>query len=247
MSAISQYFIDLDANSNLKFQPADIEWKKLTQTGDVPTPRSGHSFCWVGGYNYMMFGGIEDNKSGNITSNNDIYFMKMGGKSNYNIITDIAECRWTKEKSPSEEQPVARTQHIAITLPKNDKVFVFGGHHSPRARLNDTWYFQVKDMEWVRVGDSEDNLENLDSNAGAPPPRANAAACIYKGKIYIFGGHGGLNYARVAFNDLYTFDLESETWDKIIPNNTLPEGRGGHSVFASDDKIYIYGGWNSEM
>jgi len=65
-------------------------------------------------------------------------------------------------------------------------------------------------------------------------------------KIYLFGGHGGLNYARTAFNDLFTFDLETEIWEKIVPSNNSPDGRGGHSVFASDEKIYIYGGWNSE-
>jgi len=46
---------------------------------------------------------------------------------------------------------------------------------------------------------------------------------------------------------LHTFDLETDTWDKLTPTNNAPDGRGGHSVFASDGKIYIYGGWNSEM
>ena len=63
----------------------------------------------------------------------------------------------------------------------------------------------------------------------------------------MFGGHGGLNYARVAFNDLYSFDLTTETWEKIQPKNNPPDGRGGLSLFASDQKVYIYGGWNAEM
>ena len=143
--------------------------------------------------------------------------------------------------------PVPRTQHIAVATPKNDKVFIFGGHHSPKARLNDTWFLVVKDYEWQRVGNEKQNLTNQDSTIGAPAPRANSGATLYKGKIYLFGGHGGLNYARTSFNDLYSFDLESETWEKIVPNGNSPDGRGGHSVFASDDKIYIYGGWNNEM
>ena len=106
----------------------------------------------------------------------------------------------------------------------------------------------MKDLEWQRVGNEKDNKTNQESNIGAPAPRANSAGCVYNGKIYIFGGHGGLNYSRIAFNDLYSFDLETETWEKILPSNDPPkEGRGGHSVFASDEKIYIYGGWNSEM
>ena len=29
--------------------------------------------------------------------------------------------------------------------------------------------------------------------------------------------------------------------------NAAPEGRGGHSLFANENKLYVYGGWNSEM
>jgi dynein heavy chain, axonemal len=40
-----------------------------------------------------------------------------------------------------------------------------------------------------------------------PAPRANTAATLLDNKIYLFGGHGGVNYQRVAFNDLFVFDL----------------------------------------
>jgi len=33
----------------------------------------------------------------------------------------------------------------------------------------------------------------------------------------------------------------------LNPVNNPPDGRGGHSVFAADEKIYIYGGWNNEQ
>jgi len=32
----------------------------------------------------------------------------------------------------------------------------------------------------------------------------------------------------------------------VITQTPLPEGRGGHSLFAYDNKLYSYGGWNSE-
>jgi dynein heavy chain, axonemal len=143
-----------------------------------------------------------------------------------------------------------RTQHVAVyhlKADKVDKVFIFGGHHSPQARLNDTWLLDVKSMEWRRVGKEKDNTSNLESAVGAPGPRANMGATVYNDKVYIFGGHGGLNYARTAYNDLYSFDLISETWEKLVPANNPPDARGGHSVFASDNKVYIYGGWNAEM
>jgi dynein heavy chain len=126
-------------------------------------------------------------------------------------------------------------------------VFVFGGHHNPQCRLNDTWFFEVKNGVWRRIGNEKDNTTNLESSIGAPSPRANSSCVLYEGKIYLFGGHGGLSYSRIAYNDLYSFDLETETWEKIVPSNNAPDGRGGHSTFASDGKIFVYGGWNSEM
>jgi dynein heavy chain len=104
-----------------------------------------------------------------------------------------------------------------------------------------------KDYEWVRLGKDPDNTINAPSTFNAPDPRANAGACLYNGKIYLFGGHGGQSYSRVPFNDLHSFDVETETWERIIPTNNPPDGRGGHSVFASNDRIYVYGGWNQEM
>ena len=127
-------------------------------------------------------------------------------------------------------------------------MFVFGGHHSPKARLNDSWIFNTSEMAWEKVGNDPDNLENAASSIGAPAPRANMGSCIYDGKIFIQGGHGGMGYSRTAFNDIYSFDLAEKTWTKLESvSEKLPEGRGGHSLFANEGKLYIYGGWNSEM
>lgn len=153
---------------------------------------------------------------------------------------------WYKETAIGDEKPMARTQHTAIALPDN-RIWLFGGHHNPQCRLNDTWFLNCKDYEWRRLGKDPDNYTNAPSTIGAPDPRANAGACLFNKKIYLFGGHGGLSYARVSFNDLFTFDVESETWEKLVSVNASPDGRGGHSLFVSNDKVYIYGGWNQEM
>lgn len=65
--------------------------------------------------------------------------------------------------------------------------------------------------------------------------------------MYIFGGHGGVDYKRVAFNDIYELDIENEyKWEKIATNGTPPEPRGGHiaSILANRDQLIIFGGWN---
>jgi dynein heavy chain len=136
-----------------------------------------------------------------------------------------------------------------LATAKFDRIFVYGGHASPTQRLNDCWWLKVSDYSWSRCVGDKSVASNQESAVSAPPPRANAGSCQYNGKFWIYGGHGGLNYARIAFSDIHSFDIETETWTKhepIITQTPLPEGRGGHSIFAFDSKLYSYGGWNSE-
>ena len=158
-------------------------------------------------------------------------------------------CDWDVEKPSGDEIPPARAQHVALATPDNQDVFVFGGHASPTTRLSDTWWLNVQSMQWRRAQGDKSVGENQESAIGGPPPRANCGACYYQGKYYIYGGHGGLNYARVAFSDIYCFDIETQVWEKIEAiqgQAPMPEGRGGHTIFIVDDKLYSYGGWNSE-
>jgi len=51
--------------------------------------------------------------------------------------------------------------------------------------------------------------KNAESKIGAPDPRANMSCTYHKGKVYIFGGHGGSGYRRTSFNDMYSYDVET--------------------------------------
>ena len=187
----------------------------------------------------MLYGGITDGKNGKVLPDPEIYTMRLQGD----------KCNWNKEQVNCAEKPLARSQHVGQTTAKADKLFIFGGHHTAQTRLNDTWILHIKEMEWRRIG-GKPSMENNESDIGAPTPRANMGSCVFKEKVIIFGGHGGVNFERKNFNDVHTFDFESETWTKLNPSGGAPEGRGGCSVFARDhesgEKIYIYGGWNSE-
>jgi hypothetical protein len=105
----------------------------------------------------MLLGGIEeqiDNSNKDegakkkIAPNTELWLMKLAPN----------DCTWTKEKAQGDHQPLGRSQHVAITTPKTDRVFVFGGHHSPNVRLNDTWFIDIKGLEWKRVGEESDNM-----------------------------------------------------------------------------------------
>jgi dynein heavy chain len=196
---------------------------------------------YIGANKYLMYGGIEAAAAGGqVKPNNDVYTLRM--------MRD--KWVWEKQNPSGEELPPARSQHVAEVLPPtNDKMFVFGGHSTPTVRLNDTWFFNTKEFVWTRGKGDKKVEQNKESAIGAPPPRANAGSCVYKNKVYIYGGHGGLNYARVCLDDIHTYDLATETWAQVEINVGLqlpPPGRGGHSIFIMDDKLYAYGGWNHE-
>lgn len=107
------------------------------------------------------------------------------------------------------------------TDPKNE-MFVFGGHASPTLRLNDCWLLKMPnpnnpEVVWQRIEGDADVADNEHSNIGAPLPRANMGATLFEGKIYIYGGHGGHNYERKAFDDIFSFDLTTHTWHQYEP------------------------------
>jgi dynein heavy chain len=226
--------------------PNDLKWCQLAQKGDsTPKPRSGHTITWTGSNNYVMYGGIEDPEGMNkVVPNSDVWSMKLM----------LKECRWEKEQCPGEEgeTPPPRTQHAAHCIPNRSAIFVFGGHAGPTQRLNDCWWLKMQDgrpSKWCRVEGCKDVEENKESTISAPPPRANMGSCINGNKIYIYGGHGGLNYQRTAFSDIYSFDIDTCEWkqyEPVVQAQPPPLGRGGNSIFVVDDKLYSYGGWNAE-
>lgn len=90
----------------------------------------------------------------------------------------------------------------------------------------------------------DEEKESEDYEDLFPAPRSNAAAAIVEGKVYLFGGHGGYNYRRVAFQDMWCFNLATGKWNLVPYTNNPCEARGGHSIFAIGHYLYIYGGWS---
>ena len=76
----------------------------------------------------------------------------------------------------------------------------------------------------------------------SPAPRAGMELCNVNDHLYLFGGSGPHAY---CFNDLYTFDLASSTWDHCngqVDLDKSPNARAGHSMTLVDCKLYIIGG-----
>ena len=78
----------------------------------------------------------------------------------------------------------------------------------------------------------------------SPAPRAGMELCNVNDKLFLFGGSGPHAF---CFNDLYTFDPITSSWEhcnnfRDPEINQNPKARAGHSMTLVDCKLYIIGG-----
>lgn len=108
-----------------------------------------------------------------------------------------------------------RTNHAACAV-GNDKLLIFGGFYTSNLRFNDTYILRTNNFTWIQPPNQKSGGEpkNAESKIGAPEPRGNHTCTYHKGKVFVFGGHGGIGFQRLAFNDLYILDTETYEWNK---------------------------------
>jgi len=93
------------------------------------------------------------------------------------------------------------------------------------------------------VSKSADRIwEKVATGGVAPPPRYAHSAVMYENKMYIFGGER----SAYTFNDIWTFDFATSTWEFVTPLTPLvPGARFDHSAAIAGGKMVIYGGRNA--
>jgi len=132
--------------------------------------------------------------------------------------------------SNESETPVARVGHSAAGL--NDKMYVFGGRtgvSQQETSLGDFWEFDVPSSRWAKT-----------TAASAPAARSYHVMAANKSRVFVFGGCG----AEGRLNDLHSFDPRAGSWHLHASNGDAPSIRGGPALFATEDKVYVYGGFN---
>ena len=53
---------------------------------------------------------------------------------------------------------------------------------------------------------------------------------------------GGLTETNDTLNDMWKFDIETNTWNLVEQKGQIPEPRCGHSLNLHGDKIFLFGG-----
>jgi hypothetical protein len=116
----------------------------------------------------------------------------------------------------------ARSGHTITNI--GDSAYLYGGR-AGSTFFADVWRWQAGNWTQVPV-------------QGTPPPgRAFHTACVWRGKLVIFGGLTG----KRPTNALISFDPNTRTWSTVNDAN-LPEPRYRHSATISKQSMIVHGG-----
>jgi hypothetical protein len=72
----------------------------------------------------------------------------------------------------------------------------------------------------------------------APSPRHSHASIVIGTKIYIYGGSNGTQ----VFDDVYSFDTATNTWEKVNPEGTVAPGRTRTDIALWKNELLVFGG-----
>ncbi|KAJ5073642.1 kelch domain-containing protein [Anaeramoeba ignava] len=125
------------------------------------------------------------------------------------------------------KQPEDRCGHSMCAIHNN--IYVWGGYDEI------TWFQEV----YIFDTQNDNWSKSQSTSSSLPEGRYSFSMIPYKKKFYIFGGVPS-NQRR--FNDLWSFDIESNEWEEIKPKGKIPFARSSHSSLLHNDKMYIFGG-----
>lgn len=119
---------------------------------------------------------------------------------------------------PEGDVPTRRMNTSAIYEPLGHRMVIFAGS-GPNGDLDDMWSLDLRQHRWSRIEPATDVL---------PPARATHNA------IYDPVGHRMLIWSgqertrqRAFFNDVWSFDLATNTWTELQPPDPIPLNRYG--------------------
>lgn len=135
--------------------------------------------------------------------------------------------------------PLKRSSHGVSLLRRGTVLFVYGGEHIARTPIEPAsqtaWKADLVKQQWHAV---------IDTNNVGPSPRVAHAQAVHQDSVvYVFGGRAGITMQESPLNDLWSWNVDTETWTEIKPvSGTPPEARSFHRMVCVGDALYVFGG-----
>ncbi|KAJ0713844.1 putative kelch-type beta propeller [Helianthus annuus] len=195
-------------------------WRKISTSGDKPTPRFNHASAVIG--KKMIVVGGESGKG----LLEDVQVLNL---ENYSWT--IASSRLYLSPSSLQLKIPACKGHCLV--PWEKKVLLVGGRTSPPSDRVSVWAFDVGTESWSLV----------EAKGDIPVARSGHTVVRAGSKLILFGGEDN---KRRKLNDLHMFDLKSLTWLPLHCKGAGPSARCNHVATLYDDKLLLVFGGTSK-
>lgn len=218
----------------------NMQWKTLPNSAQVGPPARFLSGDFIYGDSFYIFGGstyIKVNESFQLQPVfNDTYRFNFNNNS-WSVLPNATI------------SPEARYGFAMQVI--GNKAYLFGGKENcithdafevcPPSiwmyedQFNDTWVLNIDTMEWSQI-----------LTETAPSPRYMTASFAYDGKFFVFGGRHVQTQpeiAKLAYNDLWKFDPNTNEWSEVNISGELPAIRYDAAYTIYEDKFYVFGGY----
>ncbi|KAG8938822.1 Negative regulator of mitotic exit [Tulasnella sp. 424] len=206
---------DQDTWTNDIFLLSTTDWSlsSLETNGVKPEVRAGHGAAIVGRV-LVVFGGAVDDSH--------LHFLNL----------DTRE--WSKLRPPAP-YPGPRYGHSFIIV--DNTIWLFGGQRK-HIIMDDMWCieFGSDDVEYVR-------WRRIPKKKPWPEARAYHSTVYHGGSLYLFAGTGEDHKgAETIMNDVWKFEIRTETWTEIRCYGQLPPPRSAPGATFIGDNMFTFGG-----
>ncbi|XP_028415555.1 uncharacterized protein LOC114538589 isoform X2 [Dendronephthya gigantea] len=142
---------------------------------------------------------------------------------------DLALNNWS-ELPNVDQRPSHIFGHTAVLY--KGSMYIYGGEFESCETF--VWKYTFDNNNWEKMSFS------VLPNNKAPMNRRYHSAVVYQKKMFVFGG---LIEIRGSTDELWTFDLEEHTWERLSQSNAaLPGKRYEHSAVVYNRAMWIAGG-----
>ncbi|XP_055593040.1 multiple epidermal growth factor-like domains protein 8 [Uranotaenia lowii] len=144
----------------------------------------------------------------------------------------------TVDSGPEDRMPLGRYFHAAEIIMSKQAIFIYGGlsrNQSSHIVLDDFWQFGLQTQRWSMVTQT----------GSKPPPLAGHTMNLMKdADKEVLLVIGGFSVTTGSQNNIWMFDLSSNSWSKVLTSGAKPTSIFGHSTVSHPSKqiLYIYGG-----
>ena len=205
-------------------------WYKVVGNGKPPKPRAFQQCVYI--YPYIfLFGGVELSAKSESISNDEFYALNIKTYEWKQIINNIG--------------PYHRTEFKWIKIGDN-LAYLYGGVSAPSPKFyDDMWSFNFDGSDLFKPENKKqiiiDNLWTEINQKGNSPGKIKAYSMEFSNPyLYLFGG---INNKKISNNNLFRFNLLTNTWEKLNTQGAPPSPRCYHEMaLINNENMVVFGG-----